>query len=318
VKTRHIRPIIVTIIGLAIVVGFVWYLYKNVDKYLQLLNLSIPGLVMLFLLSLAFPVINGLMNTYMFRGLGANLSHREGFLLTAAATLANQLPLPAGMITRGVYLKRQYGLSYTGYFSSQLALFICIVAIDGFIGLGILLDWLFFKNASVSLVLPAAYGLMVASIFIFWLPLEHIRMPAAIRKWTDQALEGWMLFKKKPVLLWKLLGLQTIETLLLAIRYWLAFHMLSQNETVTQTLLFATASILTQLVNILPGGLGVREALVGGVSSALGFDAGVSVVAVGLDRLVSTVGIVLVGWISTVLLGKQISDVSMKSDEQEV
>jgi len=83
--------------------------------------------------------------------------------------------------------------------------------------------------------------------------------------------------------------------------------MLSQNVTLSQTLLFASASILTQLVTIAPGDLGVREAIVASVATVLGFDAGISVVAVSLDRLVAIVAIVLTGWVSMMILGKQFS-----------
>src|SRR5262249_38610198 len=141
------------------------------------------------------------------------------------------------------------------------------------------------------------FALMTVSIFIFWLPIDRIKMPLAIRKWTDQALEGWMLFSKQPTLLLKLLGLQFAATLFLALRYWLAFQMLSQHVSWTQVLLFSSASILTQLISFAPGGLGVREAIVGAVALALGFDLTVSVAAVELDRLVITFTIVLVGWI---------------------
>ena len=93
-----------------------------------------------------------------------------------------------------------------------------------------------------------------------------------------------------------------LTTLLCAARYWIAFHTLSQDVTYAQCLLFAAATILTRLVSIAPGGLGVREGIVAGVASLLGFEAGVSAVAVGLDRLVATSVIIVLGTIYTYLL----------------
>ena len=305
-----------SLVSVGIIAGFLYYLYANADKYRQLLHISLLDVLALLALTLAFPVINGLINTYMFRNMGANLSHSEGIYLAAAATLANQLPLPGAIVARGIYLKRQHGLSYTGYFSSQLALFVCTMAIDGFIGLAILLDWLVLKSTVVSPVLLLAFGGMAACLLIFWLPWGRIPVPATLRKWTDQALEGWMLFRRDPLLLTKLLVLEVVEIFLLAMRYWLAFHMLSQNVSWGQVLLFASASILTQLISFAPGGLGVRELIVGAIAVTLGFDLPVSMAAVGLDRLVMTLTIVVVGWISTIILGKKISDAPLKPDEQ--
>jgi uncharacterized protein (TIRG00374 family) len=100
--------------------------------------------------------------------------------------------------------------------------------------------------------------------------------------------------------------LQITMVFFLSLRYLVAFRMVSQNVSLGQTLLFASATVLTQLVSIAPGGLGVREAIVAAVASIIGFDPVVSVVAVSLDRLVMTTIIVITGWVSSIYLGKEI------------
>jgi uncharacterized protein (TIRG00374 family) len=140
--------------------------------------------------------------------------------------------------------------------------------------------------------------------------MEKIRLPEKLRQRMDQAIDGWTAISRNPGLLFRLILLQAVLVTLLSLRYWIAFRMLSQNVSLGQALLFASASILTQLVSIAPGGLGVREGIVASVASVLGFDAGISIIAVGLDRLVITVTIVLTGWASTVILGRQITYIS--------
>lgn len=312
------RSIILTIISFVIIAAFVYYLYMNADKYLELLHLSMLGIAALMALSLLAPFLNGAIGVYMFRSLGANLSQREGFLLAAASTLANQLPISGGIVTRALYLKQKYDLSYAKYFSATLALFFCSLAVYGLLGIAILLYWLLIRNIVASSVLFIGFGTMAASLLIFIFPVDFIKIPEVLYKWVHQAVEGWTLISKNPVLMLKLLGLQTGTMFLMAFRYWLAFHMLSQNVSVSQVLLMACASVLTQLVSFAPGGLGVREAIVGGIASALGFDAATSVAAVVLDRLVSTVMVVIIGWISTIILGKEISGTSKKSEVQDL
>ena len=112
--------------------------------------------------------------------------------------------------------------------------------------------------------------------------------------------------KENTRLLAQVVIVQSFLTLSFAARLFLAFQSLSQNVTFGETILFASSTILTQLVSIAPGGLGVREFVVASVASVLGFDMGISVVAVGLDRLVATVVIVLTGTISTYFLSKNI------------
>jgi uncharacterized membrane protein YbhN (UPF0104 family) len=316
-KNPRFRSAILSLVTLGVISAFVYYLDINADKFLNLLRVSPLPVIFILLLSLTTPFLNGLINTYMCRALDADLSIREGFLLAAVSTLANQLPVSGGIVTKGVYLKHKHGLAYTKFLSAMLAILFCTFAVYGLLGLGILLYWVLFKSAAIAPVLFIGFGGMAACLVIFWLPLERIRIPDFLLKWVRHALEGWLLISKNPLLILKLLTIQTSMMLVLALRYWLAFHMLSQNVTISQVILFSCATILTNLVSFAPGGFGVREAIVGGIATALGFDFGVSVIAVGLDRLISMVMIILIGWTSTIILGKQISETSVKTVEQE-
>jgi uncharacterized membrane protein YbhN (UPF0104 family) len=315
-KTKRSRFILLSLLSLVIIAGLVFYLYVHADKYLELLRLSAGGVAMLLLLSLAFPFFNGLINTYMFQSLGAPLSFREGFFLAGTATLANQLPIPGGIVARGVYLKYKHGLSYTAYFSAALALFLGMVVVNGLVGVGVLLYLFIARRETVSIFLLSGFAAMAASSFVFIIPVSRLKIPQSAHKWIDQALQGWALISLDHILLFKLLGMGTVEMFLLAARYWVAFGMFSQDITASQAVLLSAATILTQLISLAPGGLGVREIIVGSVASALGFDVTVSVAAVELDRLISTLMIVLIGWISAIALGRQISEASVREHVQ--
>ncbi|HEY5901748.1 MAG TPA: lysylphosphatidylglycerol synthase domain-containing protein, partial [Anaerolineales bacterium] len=187
----------------------------------------------------------------------------------------------------------------------------------GFIGLLILLYWALVMKVPAPLSLWIGFLAMAAAILVFLLPVERLRLPERIHARVPQALEGWVHIRKHPLMVLKVLGIQIIMILLAAARYWLAFHMLSQDVTFGQVLLMSNASILTQVVSIAPGGLGVREAIVGGVAAMLGFDMAASVLAVGLDRLMSTAVIFLAGGASMLLLGSQLSAQSQASPDQD-
>ena len=191
----------------------------------------------------------------------------------------------------------------------MLALFFCIISVDGFIGLAILLSWFINNKFVTPPLLWIGFGGMASVLILFLIPIHRITVPTKLLKMTRQVLEGWSLISDNRLLVLKLLGIQVGMMVLLALRYWVAFKMLSQSVTIEQTLLFASASVLTNLASFAPGGLGVREGIVSGIAMLLGFSPGTSIVAVGLDRIVSTVVIVLMGWISTVLLGREISSV---------
>jgi uncharacterized membrane protein YbhN (UPF0104 family) len=316
-KSAHLRTLVLSGITTVLIVAFVYYLYVNADRYSELFQLSPMGVIVIFLLSLIFPLISGSITTFLFRGLGVSLSFRDGFLLNAASTLANQLPISGGIISKGFYMKRKYDLAYSKFLSATVALFLCFIGTNGLIGLMVLVYGMLIKQKVVSPALWGGFATMAACLLIFSLPIDRIKLPNRIGRLLHQAAEGWVLISKNRALLRNLIGLQFSLLISLAIRYWLAFHMVSQNVTLSDTMLFSTATILTQLVSIAPGGLGVREAIVSTLSTVLGFDTGASVIAVGLDRLISTVPILLIGGISTLILGKQISDVSIKIEGYE-
>jgi uncharacterized membrane protein YbhN (UPF0104 family) len=307
---KRLRVAFQVLVTLCVLIAFGVYLYNNIDKYINLIQISASGVVMLFVLALIFPVLNGMQNTYLYRELGLKkFTHLDGWMITAASSLANQLPLPGGIVSKGYYLKNKHNLSYTRFTSSTFASFFCFLAVNGFTGLLVMLYAKLFTNNPTPAVLVIAFAAMTAVILVFWLPVDRFKMPARVQNLTHQAVEGWVVIGKSPLLLVRLVVIQMLLVLLLSLRYYIAFHMLSQSVGLYQTLLFASASILTQLVSIAPGGLGVREAIVAAAASALGFDPAISVVAIGLDRLVMTVMIVLTGWISTVILGRDIADV---------
>ena len=317
-NSSRTNSIIISVISLGLIAAFAYYLHANADKYLSLFHLSPIAVVFLFVLSVMSSILNGIINTYLFRSLDAEISHQDGFLLAAVTSLANQLPIFGGIIFKGYYLKRKFNLSYTKYLSATLALFIYFVAGNGLVGLVILSIWIFFQNLSISPFLVIGFAVMAASISFFWLPFDHIKLPDRLQKRLHAALEGWTIMSKSPLLTIELIGLQTSMILLLATQYWIAFHMLSQSVSMSQTMLFASAALLSLLVSFAPGGLGVTEAIVVAIASTLGFDIGVSVVAMGLVRLVWTFATVLIGGISTAIIARQIPEFSWKANGPDV
>lgn len=139
-------------------------------------------------------------------------------------------------------------------------------------------------------------------------PLGAISLPGALGKRLTQLAEGSGVLSENVSLVGVMTGLRVVGTLLFALRLWIAFHALSQDVTYVQCLLFSSATVLTRLLAITPGGLGVREGIVAGVASVLGFDAGVSAVAVGLDRLVATAVIIALGAVYTYILSKKAAE----------
>jgi uncharacterized membrane protein YbhN (UPF0104 family) len=309
-KFRNFIPYVLS--GIALLI-FTVYLWQNFDRYQQLLDFSYAELLALIGLALAFALINGSVNYYFFKAFDVYLSFHESFGLAAVNTLANQLPFAGGIIAKGVYLKKRHGLAYTHFLSATMALFVCFVASNGVLALIVLGYWALADGSRIPPALAVGFFGMVASVVALWLPINAISLPGKIGVLLEQLGKGWRVLSQNMPLLGAMTGFQILMTLLFAWRYWIAFHALSQDVTYTQCILFGAASVLTRLVNIVPGGLGVREGIVAGIASLLGFEAGISAVAVGLDRLVATSVIVVLGTIYTYVLSKKVTETTQNS-----
>lgn len=295
---------------------FVTYLWRNIDHYQQLLDFSFDTLLSLFGLALAFTLIRGAINYFFYRALGVLLTFNESIGLAAVNTLANQLPFAGGLIAKGVYLKQRHQLAYTHFLSATMALYVCFVAVDGAVALAVLGYWTLAGSVKVPLVLVLGFSGMVASVTSLWLPVDALSLPGKTGKRLMQLAEGWRMLSQNVYLVGAVTGFQVVVVLLFAARFWIAFHTLSQNVTYAQCLLFSSATVLTRLVNLTPGGLGVREGIVAAVASTLGFEPGVSAVAVSLDRLVETSVIILLGTVYTYVLSNKAANTKRGETEK--
>lgn len=306
-STSRFKNSLPHVLSIIAVIVFLGYLYQNADKYQQLLNVSAESFVLLVGLILMAIFGSGLINYLLYQALGVKLSLNESIGLAAVNALANHLPFTGGLIAKGVYLKHRHELTYTRYLGATMAMYGCFIAVNGGAGV-VALSYLALAGQNpVSKILALGFFGMAASVILLWLPLDLRIVPGKWGRRLTQVLDGWYLLSQHRLLFVKLIGMQMLMILIFAGRLWIAFHVLSQEVTVAHSVLFASANILTSLVNITPGALGVREGIVAGVAAVLGFDAGVSVVAVGIDRLVATGMIIALGTMYTYVLSESIA-----------
>jgi uncharacterized protein (TIRG00374 family) len=127
---------------------------------------------------------------------------------------------------------------------------------------------------------------MVTAIAVLFVPLGRLRFGGRLRILLERVSDGWVALSKNPWLLVLLVSMQVGGIVIIAVRLQLLFQAMSQDVNLLHCLVMASASIMTRLMNISPGGLGVREGIVAGLSTIIGADFGVAVLAVGVDRLI--------------------------------
>ncbi len=113
----------------------IFYISSNSDQLYNLIDISALGVFLLVLLAISGIVIRGIINRLFYNDLGSLLSLTESTGLAAVNTLGNLLPLSAGLLAKGAYLREKHGIPVRKYFSATIALFIAFLSMNGFIGL---------------------------------------------------------------------------------------------------------------------------------------------------------------------------------------
>jgi len=300
---RSVVPGLLTILILALILR---YIHRNADHLKELLNLSTATIAALFCVALALVLFNGLSNYTLFRGLGAKLTLNEGIGLATVNSMANQLTFATGgLITISVYLKKRFGISYSYFLSAALALYIIAVSANGVMGVLVLGWWIVAARIRVPVILLLGFAAMASSVLLFKLPLQSVVLPTSWKDRLSRLFTGIQTLTENRPLVGKLLCYQFLLVLLYSVQLYISFHTLSQKVSVGQCVLFSAANILTQAISFTPDALGVREAVIGGVATLLGYDFGASVIAVGLSRLVSMPTIITGGSIYAYFLSRK-------------
>lgn len=281
------------------------YLLLNADRYRELARFSWLQFATLLVLVILTTLGNGLTNHYLYRALGANsITVDESVGLAVIGTLANLLPFSGGLIAKGVYLKHNHSLAYTSFLSASAALYALFISNEGLIGIAGLGVIVLTQRIAVPSLLLLGFTGMMLSLSVFWVPLDHIPYPHRWQGYVQKLEEGWLILRHRRALLVRLMVINTIIILIYAVRLWIVFHGLSQDVTLAQCLVFSAAAILTQIVAITPGGLGLREGIVAGIAHLFGFDVGVSIVAASIDHWFAIAIVFVLGIFYTYKLSK--------------
>ncbi len=249
--------------------------------------------------------VRGGINCLLYRKLDIPLTLNEGTGLAVVNTLANLLPVSGGLIAKGVYLKQKHSLAYSHYVPATIALYICVLGVNGLLGLFGLGFLYAFKNADIHLPIFLGFSGMLSCFLFLHIRINGRFIPDKLRKNMDQIQEGWGILGSDSLLVFKIVCLQVAGTLLVAGRLYVVFNALSQDVLFVHCVLFSAGSVLTRLVTLIPGGIGLREGIIAGISSIVGFQFVASIVAAGIDSFISIFITMAAGIYYIYFLGKR-------------
>ena len=268
------KKLLSTALFAVMIVLLAWYLYDNRADLAQLLTLS-PGIVAaMFLFGLGACTMNCLyhkliLDTY---DIQLGLVDWMGVVFVANA-MAFVLPMRADLIFTATYYRRTKGLAYVKsasiaagniVFSVMFALIqmaaalVCTGLIEG--------QW----PGLLWLILVCMAG--AVALFLVVALWFGDRMPAFLSriKIVRDVVSGFNELLRNRALLAKLLGCLIVNNLLHLLLYMACFRGVGMEVTLYQALFYNSISRLCTLVAIVPGNLGIKQAVMGVAGSLMG------------------------------------------------
>ena len=284
-------------IGTAILLGFGRYLWLRRHQLAEALELSWIDLTLLAVLTLGSWSAMASQNALLYRAAGIPLRYGESWLITAATGFGNYLPMRLGTLIRAHYLQRVHGLSYVRFGSIVVVRGVLFALATGACGM-VATFWVARGDGRFSAGLAAIFAAMIlGSIGLSMLsPSGASRLPARLRRLVEELSFGVAELRRSPRIALAVGALVLVHYFLLGARFLLASRAIGAGMPLSVLLLLATVGGVSGFVAITPGALGVREAVMGFATLAVGAAFAPGIYVGSLDRavllgLTATVGL---------------------------
>ncbi len=286
-KGRNTWKIIQYVITCLIIAALILYIVKNRDRISIIFSFDWTMVASLAALAFLAILARGVLNRVYYGTLCTGLTLVESIGLGALNTVGNLLPLSGGLMAKGTYIRRKHDLPMTVYLSSTAALFVIMLSVHGLLGLcTMFLINAFMNQGDYPLWLAAVFLAMLMSFFTLFIDRKHVSRSGRLLKLFMKLEQGWKVLRRNKHLLLEVIPLQVLTVIIIAIRLSILFKFFSYNISILHCIIFVSASLLTRIINITPGGIGVREGIIAGLSTITGVDFGIGILVVAMDRII--------------------------------
>lgn len=262
--------------------GIIYYFKHREDFYL-ITSVSMSALVVISSLFIVISLCFGLQLKILMNHYNLDIGFLECYGLSRTSSLINLLlPFGGGASFKAIYLKKLLKLRYSSFIASM--------AIANIIKIMI------FSLAAVFLVMPLGGVLSAVSIMTFSASLLFLLLGHKLKKlditsagYVIKVIDEWQKIKEDRSTITKLVCLSLFVFAVTSFSIYLSFRAFSVDISARAGGTIAAFTTITGLLNIVPGNLGIREALFIIISRTYGIEINESVHAAALGRLMQTI-----------------------------
>ncbi len=285
---------VVGIVGLLVVVlAARWFYRRHGADFISEAEISWHFIAIMSLLILTFQFLAGIRMKLLTGMFGLRLAPYEWIGLAQMTTFFNYLPFKGGAVAGALFLKGAHGFPYTRFLATMAAssaLAVVTYSIVGSLGLGLL----GLSSGVFSWPILAAYLLLVIVPLAFFVRIDRLAQRTK-NSHLLRFLEGWRVIRtggrRLALLVLTDLGMVLID----ATRITLCLGAVGLKAKYAVGLIIIPLSNILAVASMVPGGLGVREFILGLLGGGLGIDFNRMIFAATLDRMILLLWVLFLG-----------------------
>lgn len=293
-------------LGVAVLVG--WYIRGRPETFWPLLTVAPAILFVLSLLLFLSWIVYGIKLKLLAALFRINLGWTEAVAVYVISVFFNYLLFQVGFASKGMYLKRQYDLSYSAFAAISSFQAVVVLLAAGMTGPILILGSTIPLGSSWPLLLFFV-GVGVLGVIAFLIPTP---LPSFRPSWLNPLIafgEGWRNIQGQPEQIAKVMAVELFGMGLYAVRLYIAFRALGQDVSLTACGIMALSGVLSGFISLTPGNLVIQEGIAAFVAMAFGVAFQVGLAAAFLDRAVDLAWALAVGLVLTFLFAQRMGEI---------
>lgn len=303
------------LIGIITVAALVYYLARHHEQLAALRRLDWTHLAWIYAVALVTEVNRALVFRHLLRRLDTRAGFWDMVLLQQVTVLLNYLPFKAGSLFRANYLKRRYGLAYASYASLIAVLTLLTTIVATAVGVIVVVVVYGLDSPSEQILAGAFATLLVLALVGFLAPLPRPGGPALWQRALRNFLHGRELLSQNRRAAGPALALLLLNFVLSAVRVGIIYHALGLHVHWAGYLVLGVLGFAALYFNLTPGGLGVREIILGAGAVVLGVTLDEGLLAAMADRAVILGWTIVVGGLSLAWVWKNYPETIPRHEE---
>ena len=276
---------------------FGWFLWHNQPSLQAAKDISTSDTAALGMLIILGWLSTSSQNFVLFKLIKLRIGFFECFFLTLAATFGNYLPMRPGTLIRAHYMKNVHQLQYAEFASIFSVRFFLALLASGVCGLAAMLSLTSSIQNSLPLLLVFLTMICVPSLAYAWKQGGANPEPSHPGFWNKYIASIEML-KSRPSTTFICLALIILQLLFLSYRFEIAARVLGNDMGLAVVMILVSLANIANITAITPGGLGIRETLMGYATLVTGTNFTIGVMIGSVDRALLLIMTALLGGIS--------------------